>query len=298
MVFSVPWLDGPVALAAVMEHSGDDDAGDDGRARSGARTGAGREDVGRDRSSVGGTAGRRGRARARRPTTTRPSASTSRNGGSGSTRRSARCGRCGAQTVRRSSAASTRPRAVAWNPGRRNRAGHRSGWAAGAPTPGFVAWPVSPTAGWHRRTTRRRSCSARRGRPSLEAGRSREGRRHVPERAGDDVVLHHRRPRRSRPHPQRAGDSHRAPARGDAPRTSPDRPARTVRREVDRVRARRACNASSSGRSPTRCDQLERFWNEVRPLGPGRANPVARDLVRGARVEGDVPGGIASSGIT
>ena len=40
MVFSVPWLDGPVALAAVMEHSGDDDAGDDGRARSGARTGA------------------------------------------------------------------------------------------------------------------------------------------------------------------------------------------------------------------------------------------------------------------
>ena len=41
--------------------------------------------------------------------------------------------------------------------------------------------------------------------PSLEAGGSREGSRHVPERAGDDVVLHHRRPRRSRPHPQGAG---------------------------------------------------------------------------------------------
>ncbi len=33
------------------------------------------------------------------------------------------------------------------------------------------------------------------------ADRPRQGSRHVPQRAGDDVVLHHRRPRRSRPHP-------------------------------------------------------------------------------------------------
>ena len=62
LVFSVPWLDGPVALAAVMEHSERDDACDDGRARSGARTGACRQDVRRDRSSFGGSAARGSRS--------------------------------------------------------------------------------------------------------------------------------------------------------------------------------------------------------------------------------------------
>ena len=43
--------------------------------------------------------------------------------------------------MRRSSAASTRPRVFRWNLGRRNRSDHRSGWGAGALTPGFVASP-------------------------------------------------------------------------------------------------------------------------------------------------------------
>ena len=48
----------------------------------------------------------------------------------------------------------------------------------------------------------------------------------VPEHARDDVVLHHRRPERCRSHPQRAGDPHRASTRGHAPRATPDRPTR------------------------------------------------------------------------
>ena len=52
---------------------------------------------------------------------------------------------------------------------------------------------------------------------ALEAGRSREGSRDVPECFGDDVVLHHRRPRRGRPDDEGTGRSHRAPAGGHAP---------------------------------------------------------------------------------
>src|SRR6185503_12042318 len=57
--------------------------------------------------------------------------------------------------------------------------------------------------------------------------------------AGDDVVLHHRRPRRSRAHPSGAGHSHSAPPRGNAARTSPLRPSGIVRREADGIRERR-----------------------------------------------------------
>ena len=67
-------------------------------------------------------------------------------------------------------------------------------------------------------------------------------------------------------------DSHRAPTRGDAPRASPDRARRTVRREVDRVRATQACNASSSGRSPTRCTSSSASGTKCDP----RSQHVAR----------------------
>ena len=133
-------------------------------------------------------------------------------------------GRCGSPTVRRSSAASTRQRVFPWNPCLHNRTARRSGWVAGVLTPGFAAWPsgrrLAGVCLQHDARAVRRSVAS----TSLEAGRSREDFRHVPERSCDDVVLHHRRPRRSRPHPQRARRGHRAPARGHAPRTSPDRP--------------------------------------------------------------------------
>ena len=163
MVFSVPWLDGPVALAAVMEHSGDDDARDDGRARGGARTGAGRQDVGCDRSSVGRSAGRGRRSglfarglRGRR-SRLRGTLATVRRGD----RRAPGAVAAGRCAVRRPLLFDRG--SVVGTLGRHNRSDRRSGWGAGAPTPGFVASPVSPTAGWHRPTTRRRSCSAKRG---------------------------------------------------------------------------------------------------------------------------------------
>ena len=63
LVFSRPWLDGPTALAAVLAHSGRDDACHD-RGRAGAAgTGGNREDPRGDRPAVRRQAARRARAR-------------------------------------------------------------------------------------------------------------------------------------------------------------------------------------------------------------------------------------------
>ena len=242
------------------------DARNDGRARGRARTGGGRQDVGCDRSSVGRSPGRGRRSglfarrlRGRRSRLRRTLATVRRGD-----RRAPRA--VAHRHVRRSSAVSIRPRVSRWSPGPRNRSDRRSGWGAGAPTPGFVGWPAWPTAGWHRPTTRRRSMFAEAWQ-SLRSQLPDHGKDpgHVPERARDDVVLHHRRPRRSRPRPQGAGRSDGAPARGDAPRTSPDRPAGAVRREVDGVR-RAGVQRVFIWPVADEVHQLERFWNEVRPL--------------------------------
>ncbi len=75
----------------------------------------------------------------------------------------------------------------------------------------------------------------------------------LPERTRDDVVLHHRRPYRSRPRPHRTGRAHRAPAGGDPAA----RVCRSGRRSCSPRSCRRsrapACSGCSSGRSPTRC---------------------------------------------
>ena len=233
MVFSVPWLDGPVALAAVMEHSGEMTLATTVALAVVRGPVPRRQDVGRDRSSLGRSAASWPSVRARRPTTTRPSVSTSRNAGNGSTRRSARSGRCGATTVRRSSAASIRPRVVSLEPrpaqpggppiwvgswgseaGLRRVARLADGWLASA----YNTTPELFGDAWQAL--------------ALEAGRSRQGSRHVPERARDDVVLHHRRPRRSRPHPHENGSF--------PPCTDPRRCSASVSRS-----ARRNCSPRS-----------------------------------------------------
>ena len=58
MVFSVPWLDGPVALAAALEHSGDMTLATTVALGSRTRTRTGREDDGCDRSPLGRSPGR------------------------------------------------------------------------------------------------------------------------------------------------------------------------------------------------------------------------------------------------
>ena len=201
-----PGVLGAVARRADRARRGDGalgrhDAGDDGRARGGARPGAARQDAWARSTAcpaVGCVVARRSGLVA--PTTTRPSGSTSPSAGRGSTRRSARSARCGATTASRSSAASTRPRASRWSPGRHNRGGPpiwvgswgsdaglrrvarlADGWLASA----YNTTPELFGDAWHA--------------PPGAARGPREGPRHVPERAGDDVVLHHRRPRRSRP---------------------------------------------------------------------------------------------------
>ena len=194
MVFSVPWLDGPTTLARDDLNTREASTLATYRlALGGARTGARRQDVGRDRPPVG------------RPArlTVGPGSSKEDYAAVGVDFRawprlveqSARFVRCGRQRPRRSPAVlrnrrfSSQPRPAQplgppiWVGSWGSEAGLRSR---------FAAWL---TAGWHRRTTRRRTCSAKRGRRCprsfLTTGR-------IPQRfqcAGDDVVLHHQRPR-------------------------------------------------------------------------------------------------------
>ena len=254
MVFSVPWLDGPVALAAVMEHSGEMTLATTVALSvvrgpvPVAKTLGAIDRLSGGRLVVGGRSGLVARRLRGRRSRLRGTLATVRR----VDRRAAGAVATGQCAVRRPLLFDRGSFVAA--PARTTRLDRRSGSGAGARTPGFVAWRGSPTAGWHRPTTRRRSCSAKRGKPFARSwpitGRTPDTFPNAlatmwcyitDDRAEADRILRER------------VDSHRAPTRGDAPRTSPDRPARAVRREADRLRRRQACNASSSGRSPTRC---------------------------------------------
>ena len=267
MVFEVPWLDGPTALAAVLGHSGNMTL---------ATTVAlivtrGPIPLAKTLGAIDRLSGGRlvvavgpGSSRA----TTKSSASPSTSVGDVSTRRSRLCARCGARTVRRSRAASTRRTESAWSPARRGRTGRRSGSRAGVRTPGSAASRGSATDGWRPPTTRRRSCSARRGE------------RFRPTWPGTGRI-----PRRSRTRSRRCGAT--------SPRTKP-RPSRYCKSGSSRPSTdpRPSCaSASRSGPPELFAEklaafadagvqrvfiwpvadeqrQLERFWNTVRPLVP------------------------------
>ena len=124
LVFASPWLDGPTALAAVIEHSGDDDARDDGVPPGGPRPGAAGQGAGGDRPALRRPAGRRrsgpgssprdyevGRARLR------GAMAAPRRGGAGP------AGAVASRTASRSSAASTRPKASSLRRGPRTAGG-------------------------------------------------------------------------------------------------------------------------------------------------------------------------------
>ncbi len=97
-----------------------------------------------------------------------------------------------------------------------------------------------------------------------EAGGPGEGPRLVPERRGDDVVLRHRRPPGGRADPPGAGHPDRAPPEAMLRERLPIGPAR-VRREAHRVRPCRDTARPDLAVADER-RQLERFWDEVRPL--------------------------------
>ena len=103
-------------------------------------------------------------------------------------------------TTSRSWAASTRPRASSCCRGPRRSAVHPSGSAAGGQTPGLRR-TARLADGWlasaYNTTPAEFAC--RLGRASAAPCHRGQGQRHLPERAGDDVVPHHRRHRRSRP---------------------------------------------------------------------------------------------------
>ena len=156
---------------------------------------------------------------------------------------------------------------LAWNRGPRNRSDRRSGSGAGAPTPGFVASPVSPTAGWRRPTTRRPQLFGEAWQTlACEARRSREGRR-----------------RRSRTRSRRCGATSPTTApKPSASSTSGSIP--TVHRPEEMLRERLpigppelfAEKLTAFAKAGVQrvfiwpvadeVHQLERFWNEVRPL--------------------------------
>jgi hypothetical protein len=131
LVFAVPWLDGPTALAAVIEASGQMTLattvtlvavrGPVPVAKALAAI---------DRLSEGRLLVAAGPGSS--PATTTASASSSASGGHAWTRRSAPCARCGAQTQRRSPGGSTPPTGSTFDPGLRRPEVRPSGSAAGA----------------------------------------------------------------------------------------------------------------------------------------------------------------------
>ena len=168
MVFSVPWLDGPVAFAAVMDHSAE-------------MTLATTVSLAVVRGPVplAKTLGAIDRLSGGRLLVARRPGLLAR----GLRRRRPRfLGTVAAlheaievaAGVWRPTAHRRRPflfdRGICrWNPVQRDRAVPRSGSAAGGPRPGSAGWRALPTAGWRRPTTRRRSCSVSVASPALEA---------------------------------------------------------------------------------------------------------------------------------
>ena len=138
MVFSVPWLDGPTALAAMIEHSGDMDL-----ATTIALT------VVRGPVAVAKTLGAIDRLSGGRLVVgLGPGSSPQDYEAVGidfaerwprsSTRRRRHCGPCGDAAAKHSSGASIRPRESVWIQGRRNRMDRRSGSGVGVLRPGCV----------------------------------------------------------------------------------------------------------------------------------------------------------------
>ena len=115
----------------------------------------------------------------------------------------------------------------------------RSGSAAGGRRPACAAPPAWPTGGWRPRTTRRRPCSPNVVPPPRPAPRSRQGPGDLSERARDHVVLHHRQRSGGRPGHATTDRADHPPPRGDAPRPTARRPGRAVRGETLGLRARR-----------------------------------------------------------
>ncbi len=265
LVFSAPWLDGPMALAAVMEHTGDMTLATTVRLSVVRGPVAVAKSLGAlDRLSGGRVLAGVGPG---------SSADDYAAAGLDFAERWPRFDESIAairalwrRTGSRSPASSTRRRGSTSSPDR-----HRPGgppiwvgsWGSG---PGLSR--VARLAdGWlgvglqHDPRALRRGLAVTPG----EAGGPGEGPRLVPERPGDDVVLRHRRPPGGRADPPGAGHPDRAPTRGDAPGAAPDRPGRAVRREAHRF-AVPGCSACSIWPVADERRQLERFWDEVRPL--------------------------------
>ena len=210
--------------------------------------------LGRDRSSLGRSPPRRGRARFLTRRLLGGRASTSPSVGNGSTKRSVRSAHCGSPTRRPSSAASIRRRVCPCGLGPRSRTDRRSGSGAGVQKLASVASPAWPTAGWHPPTTSRRRSSRDAwqalGSMLTDRGRSPETFPNAlatmwcyitDDRAEAERILQER----VVPTVHRPED--------DAPRTATDRPARRSSPRSCRRSPGRECNESSSGRSPTRC---------------------------------------------
>ena len=85
-----------------------------------------------------------------------------------------------------------------------NLMAHRSGSEVGDPTRGSAASRAWPTGGWHRRTTPHQSPSTPPGQAFVFGSPTTTRTLTRSRTARDDVVLHHRRPRRGRTHPARA----------------------------------------------------------------------------------------------
>ena len=253
MVFSVPWLDGPTALAAMIGHSGAMTLVDNGVAAGHPRTGAAGQDAGRHRPTQPRTAGRRRRSRLVRAGLQLPSASTSPSDGRASTRRSARSralwradatpfvGRFySTEGIRLDPHPTHQEGPPIWvgswgsEAGLRRTARLADGWLASAynttPTEFGEAW--APTAG--------------------PAPRPRQGPRGLPQRARDHVVLHHGQPGRSRPsHAGTDGADHPPPG-GDPPRPSARRSGTSGSLRSSPPSRGPGSSGSSCGPSPTR----------------------------------------------